>query len=85
MPMASASSGRNATSRILKLTLGRSDLEPRPGSRGIALVTDRFGQIVCLWDVTEPELKRCFEGRDYGYFFAEGEEMKLTPAPDQAW
>lgn len=74
--------------RIVKLQFGK----PEGGAcdRENAVVMGRFGDIIGFWDVTEPEFRRCFEGRDYAYFFADIEDggarvRHLEPAPDQEW
>jgi hypothetical protein len=69
----------------VKLTFGK----PRVGvpERENAIITGRFGHIIGFWDVTEPELRKCFKGRDHAYFYAhvDGEVKILGPAPDQDW
>jgi hypothetical protein len=51
------------------------------------MVTDHNGQIICFWDLNEPEILRAFEGRDYAYFYAEVEHDVhiLGQAPDRSW
>jgi hypothetical protein len=72
--------------QIVKMTLGK------PGGGGArerenAMMTDHNGQIICFWELNEPEILRAFEGRDYAYFYAEVEDDVhiLGQAPDQSW
>jgi len=50
---------------------------------------DRAGRIVCGWELTEPELRAQFEGRDFAFFEAEpagDDEWKIVRRePDQDW
>jgi len=53
-----------------------------------AILTDRNGRYVCVWEIDEPELLRIFEQTAVAYFEAEpdGDEWKIVRrVPDQDW
>jgi hypothetical protein len=76
--------------RIVKLQIGNAlapEKEPID-SLGIAMITDEIGRPLGFWDIIEPQIKSSFEGRDYGYFYADqrdGELFIMGRAPDQEW
>ena len=70
--------------RMQLLTPGNALAWAVPG----AVLIDRLGAIVTGWELTEPELRCQFEGRDYAYFEVEnlGDEWRvIRRVADQDW